>query len=37
MVDALAINGILLVASFAAFMALLQSARRHGSLIQTGE
>jgi ABC-2 type transport system permease protein len=37
MADALAINAILLVASFAAFLLLLQSARRHGSLIQTGE
>jgi ABC-2 type transport system permease protein len=37
MADALAINVILLVASFAAFLMLLQSARRHGSLIQTGE
>jgi ABC-2 type transport system permease protein len=37
MVDALAINAVLLVASFAAFLALLRSARRHGSLIQTGE
>ena len=37
MADALAINVILLVASFAAFLMLLRSARRHGSLIQTGE
>jgi ABC-2 type transport system permease protein len=37
MADALAINAMLLVASFAAFLMLLQSARRHGSLIQTGE
>jgi ABC-2 type transport system permease protein len=37
MADALAINAILLVASFAAFLMLLRSARRHGSLIQTGE
>jgi ABC-2 type transport system permease protein len=37
MADALAINAILLVASFGAFLLLLQSARRHGSLIQTGE
>ena len=37
MADALAINAILLAASFAAFLLLLQSARRHGSLIQTGE
>jgi len=37
MVAALAINAVLLVASFAAFLALLRSARRHGSLIQGGE
>jgi ABC-2 type transport system permease protein len=37
MADALVINVVLLVASFAAFLLLLQSARRHGSLIQTGE
>jgi len=37
MVEALAINAVLLVASFAVFLALLQSARRHGALIQSGE
>jgi ABC-2 type transport system permease protein len=37
MIEALAINAALLVASFAAFLALLRSARRHGSLIQSGE
>jgi ABC-2 type transport system permease protein len=34
---ALAINLVLLVASFAAFIALLNSARRHGSLLGGGE
>jgi ABC-2 type transport system permease protein len=37
MVQALAINVVLLVASFAAFLALLRSARRHGSLLGGGE
>jgi ABC-2 type transport system permease protein len=37
MVSALAINAVLFVASFAIFLALLRSARRHGSLIQGGE
>ena len=37
MVSALVINAALLVASFAAFMALLNSARRHGSLLAGGE
>jgi len=37
MAEALAINGVLFIASFAAFLALLRSARRHGSLIQSGE
>ena len=37
MVDALAINAVLLIASFAAFMALLNSGRRAGSLLQSGE
>ena len=37
MVWALAINAVLLVASFAAFIALLNSARRHGSLLSGGE
>ncbi len=37
MVEALAINVVLFIASFAGFLALLRSARRHGSLIQGGE
>ena len=37
MVQALAINAVLFIASFAGFLALLRSARRHGSLIQSGE
>jgi ABC-2 type transport system permease protein len=37
MAEALAINAVLLVASFAIFMALLKSGRRAGSLIQSGE
>src|SRR5476649_1301251 len=37
MIEALAINVVLLIASFAIFLALLRNARRHGSLIQTGE
>jgi ABC-2 type transport system permease protein len=37
MIEALAINAVLLLASFAAFLALLRSARRHGSLLQGGE
>jgi ABC-2 type transport system permease protein len=37
MADALAINVVLFIASFAGFLALLRSARRHGSLIQGGE
>jgi ABC-2 type transport system permease protein len=37
MASALAINVVLLVASFAAFLALLNSARRHGSLLVGGE
>jgi ABC-2 type transport system permease protein len=37
MMSALAINAVLFVASFAIFLALLRSARRHGSLIQSGE
>ena len=37
MVEALAINAVLLIASFAIFMALLKSGRRAGSLIQSGE
>jgi ABC-2 type transport system permease protein len=37
MLDALAINAVLLVASFWAFLALLRSARKHGSLLAGGE
>ncbi len=37
MFQALAINAVMLIASFAGFLALLRSARRHGSLIQSGE
>jgi ABC-2 type transport system permease protein len=37
MLSALLINAALLLASFAAFLALLRSARRHGSLLQGGE
>jgi ABC-2 type transport system permease protein len=37
MVDALTINALLLAGSFAIFLALLNSARRHGSLLQGGE
>ena len=37
MFQALAINAVLFIASFAGFLALLRSARRHGSLIQSGE
>ncbi len=37
MLDALALNVVLFACGSAAFLALLQSARRHGSLIQTGE
>jgi ABC-2 type transport system permease protein len=37
MTEALAINAVLFMASFAVFLALLRSARRHGSLIQGGE
>jgi ABC-2 type transport system permease protein len=37
MVQALAINAVLFAGSFAIFLALLRSARRHGSLIQGGE
>ena len=37
MIDALVINAALFIASFATFLALLRSARRHGSLIQGGE
>jgi ABC-2 type transport system permease protein len=37
MIDALAINAVLLIAAFGTFLALLRSARRHGSLLQSGE
>ncbi len=37
MVVSFAINVVLFIASFAIFLALLRSARRHGSLIQSGE
>jgi ABC-2 type transport system permease protein len=37
MLSALALNAVLLLASFAAFLALLRSARRHGSLLGGGE
>jgi len=37
MIEALLINIVLLIASFAIFLVLLRSARRHGSLIQGGE
>ena len=37
MLSAFALNAALLLASFAAFLALLKSARRHGSLLTEGE
>ena len=37
MLQALAINAVLFVASFAIFLALLRSAKRHGSLLGGGE
>jgi ABC-2 type transport system permease protein len=37
MIESFAINVALFIASFAIFLALLRSARRHGSLIQGGE
>jgi ABC-2 type transport system permease protein len=37
MIEAFAINVVLFIASFAVFLALLRSARRHGSLLQGGE
>jgi ABC-2 type transport system permease protein len=37
MVWSLAINAVLFIASFAIFLALLRSARRHGSLLGGGE
>jgi ABC-2 type transport system permease protein len=37
MLDALALNAVFFAAGLLGFLALLQSARRHGSLLQTGE
>ena len=37
MLSALAINAVLLIASFGAFLALLRSAKKHGSLLSSGE
>ena len=37
MLEAFALNVLLFAAAVAAFLALLQSAREHGSLLQTGE
>jgi ABC-2 type transport system permease protein len=37
MAAALVINAVLILASFAAFLALLRSARHHGSLLGGGE
>jgi ABC-2 type transport system permease protein len=37
MVDALLINAVLFIVSFAIFLGLLNSARRAGSLLQSGE
>jgi ABC-2 type transport system permease protein len=37
MIDALVINAILFAASFAIFLALLRSAKHHGSLLSGGE
>jgi len=37
MAEAFAINVLLLVASFTIFLVLLRSARKHGSLLQSGE
>jgi ABC-2 type transport system permease protein len=37
MIEALAINAVLFIASITVFLALLRSARRHGSLLQGGE
>jgi ABC-2 type transport system permease protein len=37
MLDALALNAVLFAAGLFGFLRLLQSARRHGSLMQTGE
>jgi ABC-2 type transport system permease protein len=37
MVDALALNAVFFAAGVFAFLKLLQSARQHGSLLQSGE
>jgi ABC-2 type transport system permease protein len=37
MLSALALNGLLLTAGVTAFLKLLQSARRQGALLQSGE
>jgi ABC-2 type transport system permease protein len=37
MLDALALNAVFLAGGVSGFLALLRSARRHGSLMQTGE
>ena len=37
MAEALAINGVLVAAAFLAFLALLRGARKHGSLLSSGE
>ena len=37
MIDALALNAAMFAGGVFAFLKLLQSARRHGSLMQTGE
>jgi ABC-2 type transport system permease protein len=37
MIEALLINVVLFIASFTIFLALLRSARRHGSLISGSE
>jgi ABC-2 type transport system permease protein len=37
MLDALALNAVLFAAGAFGFLKLLQSARRHGSLMQIGE
>jgi ABC-2 type transport system permease protein len=37
MLDSLAINAVLFIASFLIFLALLRSAKRHGSLLGGGE
>jgi ABC-2 type transport system permease protein len=37
MIDALGLNVVFFAAGMFGFLKLLQSARRHGSLLQTGE